>query len=285
MSAPIRLTFASFTAFCDYALGEGHVSDVNKELYARHYTGRERSASVVGFTQPLPDVKRLLLSGWPEGVTRMRETIAKITLPPIRSVRRKGAWRAMGDSLSLDRMYSGAVDSMFRTTTRAARVGPVRVRIVATFGGGSSLRADEMFFRGAAATALAEVLCAAGYAVEIVGAIKAIGSFRKSDMRLAVTAKAYEAPLSLTAIAAALAHISAFRRIGFAAIIRACGTEKCNSHLGKQDKSATVEELIGPLTPGERVLFVPGSVTSAPHANTWVARAVAALERGEDIAV
>lgn len=169
----------------------------------------------------MAEAKKVLLGGWEEGLERIRQTLSKLQLPQIESIRRRPVWRDSGDDLSLDRVYSGELDTAWRTTERRSSPPGLRPchKIMVCVGGGYKLPAEAFFWRGAVAVSLSDALEESGRSCEIVayGLTRSLAaSARKCDRWMAdslvsVTLKQADEPLHLSRVAAMTAHAAAHR--------------------------------------------------------------------------
>jgi hypothetical protein len=118
----------------------------------------------------LKNVARVVSRGWTDGADRMSESMAKLDAPASRDRRRRRVWRDHGDSIDMDRVRMGRLDSAWEATGTRVVTAPRRVRVICQIGAVGLVDADEMFWRGAAACKLAESLISAGFDVAIYGA-------------------------------------------------------------------------------------------------------------------
>jgi hypothetical protein len=159
-------------------------------------------------------VRDLVLEGWPDGLRRMDEALGSIEIPiPPISVRRKRLRSDFGDELDIHRVYSGDFAKAFGSMKRPPGTKRRSLQIVVDSIANGGRDADEMFWQGAGAIKLAELLSNAGYTVELYSAFKANANC-KIDLR--VLTKSSGAPLDLCAAAATLALPAFFRCIGHA---------------------------------------------------------------------
>lgn len=273
---------ASFAALCSYALGQGPGPAISPAIRHRfdHAQLEPDSPQDSGFyvlNGPLADVCATLRGGWAKGVSRMRTTLRRVEAPIVQSVRRRGVWGAQGDSIDMPRLYNGMVDHCWRGTRRAAVSSPPRIRIVVSIAASYTVSPDQMFFRGAAATALTESLVAAGYMVEVHLASAAQAMSGDGSMTHTAVVKSYDAPLNLSALCSMTAHAATLRRVVWTARLRQTG----GVHMPSDQVGAPLDvtpENIGLLAlPGERTLIVDKGVLNANAANAWIAQAVATL--------
>ena len=228
----------------------------------------------------LADLGRWLLAGWPRGVAMMREGLGHIELPQLSDVRRRGRWGDVGDVLSHDRLYSGNVDRCWRSTHRARAGAPPRLQIIVHATMNAGVSANEGFWRGAAATALADAAQAAGYAVAIDTLQCAHGYTRSGANYIVSTrAKDYDVPTNAATLAALTAHPSLLRVFTFALQDVIASDEVAHGMRGYAYEPP-VEELAerGLLDAKSVLLIVPQNCTSLQRAKAWIAEQAARLE-------
>jgi hypothetical protein len=150
------------------------------------YDGNATGEIFEGMTQGLPyaQIKAFWQGGWQEGADKMLADLDRMDVPETRDIRRRGRWADTGAELSVERLFGGAFDQAWRTSSRKAIIAPVRVRVVVDIGSSCGqcnqlthdaevLDAGALFWRGAAAVALTDSLERAGYGVEVVVACAA----------------------------------------------------------------------------------------------------------------
>jgi hypothetical protein len=212
----------------------------------------------------------------PALVERLRQEIAQIDLPALRSVRRRGTWRDSGDELNRDRLYAGYTDS-WRTAVRQNIETQTHVRLVAEIGANASATVDSLFYSGAATAALAEALCSAGYEVEVLAAHRAERILQDrgegSFAAFSVTVKPYESPLTLSTLTATIADGTFFRTAGFAWGDRAIGRLNLQvDPYGGQSKPILPTDL-PPVGTNVRTIIIP-RVLNATDANAAIKNAL-----------
>jgi len=217
-------------------------------------------------------------SGDPQVLDRIRQALGKIEVPRMTNVRRCGRWGAEGDEVSQERVWSGQLETAWRTTARVNVAAPTRVRIVADVGAHGIVRAEDLAWRGAAALALADALCAAGYTVSIEAVYCNKSEATDNLRRLSLTVKDWTAPLSLTTLAATIGTASWFR-MGFLTL---CYTvSEWRESVGGSYHNNVTEDIMRELygdEPNVTRLLVPASVLSAPSAQVWLTQIAKALE-------
>ena len=111
----------------------------------------------------------ILEKGWPEGAERLRVLAGKLAghIPQAKSLKRRLAWADDGDEVCRDRLQSGQLEQCWRTMRRLPFVAPHTVAIETEWGGHFRQTAEELFWQGAAAAALTDILEEAGYRAEV----------------------------------------------------------------------------------------------------------------------
>ena len=160
------------------------------------------------------EVIRLRETGWKEGMNKARRAIGDISeVPRLRDSRRRRHFGDQGDTIHMDRVYSGQLDQAWESRQREVRsgfdMGVIRILVGLTTSCGVS--GEKMFWRGAAAAVLAEALELAGRPVEIVAYSHVDhlyggynGEYEAQARCDAITVKASGDPLDLDGLAATL---------------------------------------------------------------------------------
>lgn len=156
---------------------------------------------------------RLVRDGYPAGV-KLIETVSKnVTAPTPMSVRRVPKWSDSGDDVDMQRIWNGDLDTAWRTTYRASRRGPQRVRVLIDSIAEGGASAKSMCWRGVAALKLADMLTEAGYSVQVESVIQCKDSFSSNKYKLRTIVKEYEQPLDMMTLAATTALPAFFRSL------------------------------------------------------------------------
>jgi hypothetical protein len=158
-------------------------------------------------------IRNLMDTGWSEGATKIESAIASVEMPLSRNVRRRARWTDQGDELNMDRVRSGQLDIAWRGMHRTRTFAPTRVVIGVDACANCFTGAQEMFWRGAAALALASSLTDSGYDVQIVSGMVWTADSNRSCIR-AVT-KSYGGGFDLATLAASTACPAFFRCFSF----------------------------------------------------------------------
>ena len=140
---------------------------------------------------------------WPEGLEVVQEMLyqlrdLKSELRP-KSVRRRPRWADDGDEIDNDRLRSG--QEPWRVARRESADGPQTVVIFTNVSALGSVRHEDVLWRGAVATALADLLEEAGYRVELWGCRYTSRAYQDhSNLLQAYCLKRAEEPLDLAAV-------------------------------------------------------------------------------------
>lgn len=153
--------------------------------------GMPREKAWYGVDGGPEEIERMLREGWPEGTKRTIKALGSITDSSVGllSTRRRLRWQDEGDDIDITRVYSGDLDRAWLGTNREQRYDPTHgmLTIICNISANGSREANEFFWRGAAALALAHAAEASGRRVEILAyrwsasAYGAKGMFQSRD--------------------------------------------------------------------------------------------------------
>ena len=155
---------------------------------------------------------RAVREGFPKGAELIHSLGQTIEPPVTQSIRRRCVWADFGDEVSMDRVYSGNLDTAWRRPVKRMSVGPSKVRIVVDSIASGGMDSERMAWRGVAASKLADSLTEAGYAVEVVSAFDGPG--QAGLFRVSCVVKSFETPMDIQTLAATTALPAFFRAIG-----------------------------------------------------------------------
>lgn len=169
----------------------------------------------------MDDLKREVSGDWPVGFDKIDRNIKALDIPRLTSVRRTQVWADAGDEVSMDKVWSGNLDTAWRTTRRMSRSVPPSFRVILNSSIAGCMDADILFWRGAVAIKLIETLCEAGYNVEAVSlcpSLPGVGKIRDPKYKNTtwlheVKVKDFQAPFDRGLCGIALAH-PGFTRAG-----------------------------------------------------------------------
>lgn len=165
-------------------------------------------------------VLQAMRDGWTEGRDRMnqlRDKLTHIELTP-RDRRRRIVRGPQGDTLDMFAVWAGRFDTCWKAPRRLPSYGPQRIDIVANMICSGGEHSDVLFYRGAAAAVLADMLEQAGYMVRLTvnfgGKAKATkGESKSCSCRIVV--KDHGQPFDVTSVSAVILP-GFFRALGHA---------------------------------------------------------------------
>lgn len=160
-------------------------------------------------------VAQLMRDGWAEGRDRLgdlRDKLDSVELTP-QDRRRKRIRTDMGDELDIHMVYAGRSDIAWTTTRRMTTRGPQRIDICANMICSGAEHSDVLFWRGAAAAVLADMLETAGYMVRLVVNFGGKAESAKCSCRIVV--KDHGMPFDITSTSAVILP-GFFRALGHA---------------------------------------------------------------------
>ena len=142
-----------------------NLSYFNGNVAPRWESGGHRKGFYLGSLKDWRSVDKRMHRGWGKGAekaSKLVEQVAGKVAEPV-SVRRRVRWGDEGDEYSRERLLDGHFDSAWRSSgSRFAVANPI-LTIAINWGGNSNLTQDELFWSGAAAIALIQILEGAGY--------------------------------------------------------------------------------------------------------------------------
>ena len=160
------------------------------------------------------DVNRALDSGWKEGAAKMIQANKDLNIDiRVSRPRRKRVRRAFGDTLDMQRVWTGDLDTAWATTERGESMLPLKHVCIALELNGNGNRSGESFmWRGAAALALADLISESGRMVKIMmyGVTERAYKDGKSHV-YTVKVKDYTEPLDVERLAAAACMAGTYR--------------------------------------------------------------------------
>lgn len=269
-----------------------------------------------GGTRNANEAAARAFKGWPEGAERVRKMMDDVEAPPPVSLRRKTQRADQGDEIDIHEVYRGGLDRAWSRRRRQTTRSRMSVRIVARLGANKYAQWEKMFWRGAAAAKLAELLEESSYRVEIIGASAVAVNCHADENSGSTMAhwpstlstfviKEAGSPIDLEQLAGVLCNAGFFRTHSFRAAFACCGETIGNPHryeveevvwrrVVKTGKYKTTQILYMGLSASECVeaaelksdgtltFVVPSGISSAQQAQEWVVKCIAALEGGEE---
>lgn len=215
----------------------------------------------------LASVKDAIKTGWPAGVLRMENALAKIggDVVPV-SLRRRVERSDQGDEFDIHRAYAGGLDTAWSSRKRKARVsGGAQITIATQIGLTSDMHSSTLFWRGAACMRLADILTASGYQVQVIGYNAGTDAFVGGYRKLfKVELKRADAPLDMAALASAVALSGTYRHFFLA--------NQCSCELEVDYGYGTTDYFYE--LPGADICIRVGDVTDERTARAFVEQAV-----------
>jgi hypothetical protein len=190
------------------------------------------------------DVQTKMREGWSQGRDRLnelRDSIAEIDNPP-QDRRRKLTRTNAGDALDIHSVYSGRLDIAWRVARRRNNAGPQRVDLCANMICSGGEHADVLFWRGAAAALLTDILESAGYSVRLVVAFGGKVADRE-NVSCRITVKDHGMPFDISSTSATIMP-GFFRALGHAWISGHCKGKMSESGISVLQGNVEPEELL-----------------------------------------
>ena len=252
-----------------------HVSNVRPETRIEPV-----SAQRYGCITHSSDAEALVAKGWAEGAERidaLRRTLRSTVKPPL-SRKRRQIWSDDGETLDADRALAGQWDTAFRTTKRAMVRAPAMVSILVNWGGNWSVAAEQLFWQGAQAVVLSDILEDAGYRTRIT-AVGAVDSYRNVKASV-IHVKDHGEPLRIDAVASIICHGGVYRCFGFAQTVLA--PWDVGGSLGCHLDIAEARRILEDADEWPSDALAMSDAYDQDRAAENVARALAAIERGQE---
>lgn len=168
------------------------------------------------------DVERVVRDGWPEGLARMEEML-KHEIPQLVGIKRKLRRGDHGDEIDIHAVNRGQLD---RAWSRRARThalnGHGHKTILFNNMTRSDIKAETLFWRGAAMVKVSDALTEAGYDVEIIVQKSNINVDLYESVRICdtFTLKPMHMPLNKMAVATVVCLAGFTRVFGFRHLTR-----------------------------------------------------------------
>jgi hypothetical protein len=167
------------------------------------------------------DVQDKMRDGWKEGRDRLNDLRAKINtvnLVPQDRKRRK-VKTDFGDVLDIHQVYAGKLETAWTVARRQVTRGPQRIDIVANMICSGHESSDVLFWRGAAAAVLADLLTNAGYMVRLTVIFGGVMNGEKVSCRIVV--KDHDRYFDVTSVSSVILP-GFFRALGHSWIASHC---------------------------------------------------------------
>ena len=211
--------------------------------------------------------------GWPDGAKRMLDSLGRVNRTiEVQSIRRVLCRDDHGDEFDIHRCYSGGFDRAWTRRKRGPRRTTSGIAVVLNSTANGGVQAEALFWRGAVALCLTDLLSEAGYSVQMIVGMSTMACDEETysvNYQYTVNVKTAEQQLDIEALAAATALTGFFRVGGFRKILEqpfavACGLGYAGSlKLRKLDL--------------ENPIHVPDGIFGLEAAQSWLAKTVAEL--------
>lgn len=219
-------------------------------------------------------VSDLANRGWERGADRLSKLVEQMEVPKLASIRRRRIRGEHGDDVDMQRVYTGRLETAWTRTQRLNRVHTPRVAIITDSIAEGGMNAERMLWRGAAAAALAGILCHAGYQVRMESGYR--GSYGRRYFELRVMTKDYCQPYDYATAAATMALPGFFRAMGHKWYHMAA-PEACSYGMNVHtiNEAGEQERALELGTP--HILIAPQGIECEAQAVAWVKSCVARL--------
>ena len=261
--------FASLAEFLELKPSKENVSLMQEQINGCKY-GRYGS-EWLGPVRTAEQARELFRTGWADGVEKVRKMAVR-DLAVAQSIKRVRCRSDQGDELDITRIWRGRFDDAWSATTMGKRTHTRHIHLLATTQAACMIEQEQVYWRGAAVSRLADVLEDAGYSVAITGLTVAGSTNEDYDCcTFAYPVKAYEQPLSLANIVSALCCVAWHRIAGFTAFASIPGST--HSYFG-MNRDPVIEALIKDYADhhlaGEHVIQLPSNMWDEKESNRWV---------------
>lgn len=272
-----RTDFNSLSEFCNVTFKHPvNLSIVHKALQRKDgtwvsQTSNPRSWLGADTTQEAAD---RVLHGWLDGARKVFVNLADMEVPEPVSVKRKLTRADQGDELDIHSIYRGDLEHAWTSRRRKHTRAKLTVRIVAQTNLLAAMYHEELFWRGAAVVKLSDMLTAAGYNVEIIGALasdKVDG--KKFDFLCTFPLKAASQPLDCEQLAGVLCNAGFHRLYGFRAYCALAGHVVKAAFDGSGCTSETEGRIIREAafdSDGTKTFSTPYQIGNKEAAQDWV---------------
>lgn len=251
-------------------------SEANRDSWQEFET-RKMGKEWYGTEGEQAKVRELINIGWTEGAAKLEKQSGAIQAdnpPKPVNIRRRRSWADQGDSLDIARVYAGSSEAWQRcikTPANTNRYIEVLVDLCISYGTQESV----IFWRGAAALVLSDLMQAAGYAVKITAGVNVSKLFEGSRKKSVdtFTVKDYQQPLDIVSLSSVVCLAGFFRLVWFQ--LATTHKDRVTSGLGHVEKLESGIKLephqIGDLS----------SVNDARSAKVWIQAAIDKIQNGQ----
>lgn len=175
-------------------------------------------------------VRDTIANGWPDGAQRMESALTAHVPVVVTGIKRRRVRADFGDSIDMQRVYRGELGTAWeRTTRQRGHGGKNTVTMYVDVAANCSTEAETLFWRGAAALAVADALTQGGYSVQITAGAygRNVEEASKRWLWHTVLVKPANAPLDKSALASVLCLAGYFRTLFFTGFCSVPGRVHC----------------------------------------------------------
>jgi hypothetical protein len=207
-----------------YVIKYSSILDMMESVRDTHWINKEDMPSHLDYNSykwlgcsSYNEVDRLTTEGWGEGLIKMEDAIGRLELSRAMDIRRKKKWGASGSAINIHKVYAGKCHKAWMKMKRQVMIRVRKVTMYVDICANCNRTAEVMFWKGAAATILADALELAGYSVRIIGYMRSTRSFRKGyrEIEQYVTLKEYGSTIDKTVLATGTGLSGFFRKYFF----------------------------------------------------------------------
>lgn len=176
----------------------------------------------LGRLKSIHSVDKRLEKGWKDGSDKalaLADGLKNKISQPL-SIRRKLKWSDDGDEFDRERLNDGHFDTCWRTTHREIAVAVPVITIAMALGGNANVNHEELFWSGASALALCQVLEEAGYQTSLTAIAPTRYGYGVSEGRyqaMCITVKRAGEYMRSDALASVICLGATYRTYGFMA--------------------------------------------------------------------
>ena len=281
----IRADCDSVAAFCALAFTPASIAVGNDDRCAEllgcpgSWLNRNRNVQDWLGATTTGEAAERVTRGWPEGAAKVLANLRDLDVPIPMSVRRRLTRTDQGDELDIHAVNRGDLDHAWTARRRRRAHGRLTVRLIVQTNLLAEMSAAELFWRGAAAVKASDLLTAAGYAVEIVGALASeeVGGV-EGDFIVTFSLKSAAAPLDVEALAGVICNAGFHRLFGFRAYFALAPKPHLKTGRAISDTTGRIIRAAALDVDGTRTFTVPYGVTSQAAAQRWITETIASLD-------
>lgn len=196
------------------------ISDANKDN-SDSPSNKSFSMSWDG-CKSLEELRDMLKFGWKEGVQKAEELEGSLKVPRLKNIRRVKKRSDFGDHVDMQMIYSGQLDLAWQKSQRENSPNQTgnAITLLVSIDENCSKSSDEMFWSGAVAIRLIDMLILTGRSVRVLAYQKANGCYTNSYGHEAIyVAKEYMEQLDVNKLMVILGLSGFFRTYGFLSIL------------------------------------------------------------------